>query len=398
MQMTAPRLFRTEIPTLGRRLVSRRSAAASGLLALVLAACAGQKPSGPPPAPPAVEVTPVTFRALRQWDDFTGRLEAVQNVEVRPRVAGYIDKVRFQDGAPVRRGEILVEIDPRPYQDEVDRLDAAVKRGEAQATLARSDADRAERLMRQNAIAQGELERFSATASSAGADVEAAKAALKAARLNLEFTKVVSPIDGRVSKAVITRGNLVTPASLLTTVVSEAPIYAAFNADEQAFLKYAGGQRGKGGAVLVGLATETGFPHRGHLAFLDNAVDAGSGTISARALLDNADRALTPGLFARVRLVSSAVQTVALVPEGALGTDLGKRYVLVVDATRHVQMRPVVLGPSTGLLRIVTTGLRPGDQIVTAGLQKVKPGDAVTPHTSAPTIGPAELADLETVQ
>ncbi|THD50533.1 MAG: efflux RND transporter periplasmic adaptor subunit [Phenylobacterium sp.] len=396
--MTAPRLFRTEIPTLGRRLVSRRSAAASGLLALVLAACAGQKPSGPPPAPPAVEVTPVTFRALRQWDDFTGRLEAVQNVEVRPRVAGYIDKVRFQDGAPVRRGEILVEIDPRPYQDEVDRLDAAVKRGEAQATLARSDADRAERLMRQNAIAQGELERFSATASSAGADVEAAKAALKAARLNLEFTKVVSPIDGRVSKAVITRGNLVTPASLLTTVVSEAPIYAAFNADEQAFLKYAGGQRGKGGAVLVGLATETGFPHRGHLAFLDNAVDAGSGTISARALLDNADRALTPGLFARVRLVSSAVQTVALVPEGALGTDLGKRYVLVVDATRHVQMRPVVLGPSTGLLRIVTTGLRPGDQIVTAGLQKVKPGDAVTPHTSAPTIGPAELADLETVQ
>ncbi|WP_293373199.1 efflux RND transporter periplasmic adaptor subunit [Phenylobacterium sp.] len=378
--------------------MSRRSAAASGLLALVLAACAGQKPSGPPPAPPAVEVTPVTFRALRQWDDFTGRLEAVQNVEVRPRVAGYIDKVRFQDGAPVRRGEILVEIDPRPYQDEVDRLDAAVKRGEAQATLARSDADRAERLMRQNAIAQGELERFSATASSAGADVEAAKAALKAARLNLEFTKVVSPIDGRVSKAVITRGNLVTPASLLTTVVSEAPIYAAFNADEQAFLKYAGGQRGKGGAVLVGLATETGFPHRGHLAFLDNAVDAGSGTISARALLDNADRALTPGLFARVRLVSSAVQTVALVPEGALGTDLGKRYVLVVDATRHVQMRPVVLGPSTGLLRIVTTGLRPGDQIVTAGLQKVKPGDAVTPHTSAPTIGPAELADLETVQ
>ena len=364
-------------------------------VALLLAGCgASAKAPSPAPPPTGVEVAPVTFRALRQWDDFTGRLEAIQNVEVRPRVGGFIDTVAFADGAHVRQGQVLFSIDPRPFKAEVDRLAGALQAARARAALARSDADRAKRLIDQQAIAQGEFDRLDAQAKSADADVAAARAALAAAQLNLGFTRVVSPIDGRVSKALITRGNLVSTTSLLTTIVSDGPIYASFNADEQTFLKYAGAQRGEGGPVFMGLMTEDGYPRRGRLHFLDNAVDARSGTINGRALFDNADGRLTPGLFARVRLVSDSAQTVALVPEEALGTDLGKRFVLVLDARNHVQYRPVTLGPAVGELRIVRSGLNAGDQVVTAGLNKVKPGDPVTPTRVAAPITPAEEAGL----
>ncbi len=232
-------------------------------------------------------------------------------------------------------------------------------------------------------------------ARSAKADVVAAEAALRLAQLNLSFTRVVSPIDGRVSRAVITRGNLVGTTDLLTTVVSETPIYASFNTDEQTYLRYAAAQRGGEGPVYMGLMTENGFPHEGKLHFLDNALDARSGTISGRAIFDNADGAFTPGLFARVRLVSREAHPAALVPEQALGTDLGKRYVLVLGQGDRVQYRPVTLGAAVGELRIVTAGLTPGERIVVTGMQKVKPGDKVRPLTVPTPLAGAELAAVQ---
>jgi multidrug efflux system membrane fusion protein len=370
--------------------------AAAVLGALVLAGCgAAAQTAAPAGPPPAVGVAEVSFKPLRQWDDFTGRLEAVDSVALRPRVAGEIIAVAFQDGAKVHKGELLFQIDPRPFLAEVDRLDSEAERARAKAQLAAADSDRGQRLLAQEAVAKEEAERLVSEARSAKADLGAAEAALRTAKLNLSFTRVVSPIDGRASKAMITRGNLVTTSDLLTTLVSDGPIYATFNTDEQTYLKYANAQRGGQGPVYMGLMTEAGFPHQGKLHFLDNAVDAHSGTISGRAVFDNADGAFTPGLFARVRLVSRDVQSVALAPEQALGTDLGKRYVLVLGAGNHVQYRPVTLGRAVGEYRIILAGLQPGEKIVTSGLQKVKPGDVVTPQISAAAITTAELAALQ---
>jgi len=366
------------------------------LSTLLIAGCeAAAQSSAPAAPPPAVTVAPVSFRPLRQWDDFTGRMEAVNSVEVRPRVAGQIVATPFADGAHVRKGQLLFQIDPRPFQAEVDRLAAQVDQAKAKADLAVADDGRSQRLLAQNAVAKEEAERLTSEAKSARADLGAAEAALRTAQLNLSFTRVVSPIDGRVSRAMITQGNLVSTADLLTTVVSDGPMYATFNTDEQTYLKYAEAQRGGEGPVYLGLMTETGFPHEGKLHFLDNAVDARSGTIAARAVFDNADGAFTPGLFARVRLVSRQSQEAALVPEQALGTDLGKRYVLVLGKADTVQYRPVTLGRAVGEFRVVTAGLQPGDEIVISGLQKVKPGDRVNPVHTQTTVTSSVLAAVE---
>ncbi len=365
---------------------------------LALAGCGAAAQSPPPaPPPPSVSVATVEFRPLPQWDDFTGRLEAVDTVDLRPRVSGQITETLFADGARVHKGQALFQIDPRPFQAEVDRLDAEVQRAKARAQLAAADDGRAQRLVAQNAIAKEEAERLTSEARSAQADLGAAEASLRAAELNLSFTRVASPIDGRVSKALITRGNLVTPTDLLTTVVSDTPIYASFNTDEQTYLKYASAQRGDAAPVYLGLMTEQGFPHVGKLHFLDNAVDAHSGTISGRAVFDNTGGAFTPGLFARIRLVSRDVKPVALAPEQALGTDLGKRFVLVLGAGNRVEYRPVTLGRGVGEYHIVLSGLQPGDRIVVSGLQKVKPGDVVAPQPSTSRFNTADLASLSPV-
>ncbi|MDB5446498.1 MAG: efflux transporter, family, subunit [Phenylobacterium sp.] len=367
--------------------------AAALLGTLMLAGCgASAQTSAPAAPPPVVQVTPVVFKSLPQWDDFTGRLEPVDSVALHPRVSGEIVAATFAEGARVRKGQLLFQIDPRPFQAEVDRLRAEAERARAKAQIAASDDGRGQRLLAQQAIAREEAEQLTSAAKSARADLQAAEASLRAAELNLSFTRVISPIDGRVSRAMITRGNLVSPTDLLTTVVSDSPIYAAFNTDEQTYLKYAGAQRGGGGPVYMGLMTESGFPHRGKLQFTDNAVDAHSGTISGRAIFDNADGAFTPGLFARVRLISGKSEPVAVAPEQALGTDLGKRFVLVLGPGDHVQYRPVTLGRAIGQYRIITSGLAPGERIVTAGLQKVKPGDLVTPQPAAAGAN-LELAD-----
>ena len=361
----------------------RPAAQASVLLlsAALLAACGkeAQSQTANPPPPPKVQVTGVVVQDLRQWDDVTGHLEAIDSVGVRPRVGGFIDDVRFKEGAKVRKGDVLFQIDPRPFQAEVDRLAAEVERAKAKAVLALADGERGQRLIAQNAVARSEFERLQAEAAQAKADVAASQAALRTAQLNLEFTRVISPIDGRVSKALITRGNLVTTADLLTTVVSDGKIYASFDTDEQTYLKYAGAQRDQPAPVELGLMTEDGFPHQGTLQFLDNALDPKSGTINGRAVFEDPDGKLTPGLFARIRLMSNATEKVALAPERALGTDLGKRYVLVVDAKNAVEYRSVALGPAVGDMRVIRQGLVQGDRVVVSGLQKVKSGDTVDP-------------------
>jgi membrane fusion protein, multidrug efflux system len=344
----------------------------------LLAGCGGEaKTAAAPPPPPNVEVTPVAFKELRQWADVTGHLEAIDSVGIRPRVGGFIDEVRFKEGAKVRKGDVLFEIDARPFQAEVDRLTAEVERSRAKSVLAIADNERGQRLIKENAIAKNEFERLQSDSAAAKADLSAAQAALRTAQLDLEFTRVVSPIDGRISKALITRGNLVTTADLLTTVVSDGAVYASFNTDEQTYLKYAAAERGSGAPVELGLIDEDGFPHHGKLQFLDNTVDARSGTINGRAIFDDEGGKLTPGLFARIRLLSATPETVALTPERALGTDLGRRYVLVVDGENTVEYRPVTLGAAVGELRIVTSGLKPGDSVIVSGLQKVKSGDKV---------------------
>jgi multidrug efflux system membrane fusion protein len=375
--------------------------------AAVLAACGAQAKQEAAPPPAQVTVTDVAFKSLRQWDDFTGRLEAIDTVEIRPRVGGYVDGARFQEGARVHKGQVLFEIDPRPFQAEANRASAEVARAKAQWDLTIVNRERGRRLIEQNALAQSEFDRLSSEEKAAQANLAAANAALQTARLNLEFTRVVSPIDGRVSKALITRGNLVTQADLLTTVVSDTPIYAAFNADEQTFLKYAAAERGKQSPVYMGLMTEDGYPHMGKLSFIDNAMDAKSGTISGRAIFANADGRFTPGLFARIRLVSDASQTVALAPDRAVATDLGKRFVVVVSKDNKAEYRPVEIGPLAGNLRIIRQGLKPGDRVIVGGLQKVKPGDTVNPVTIKTDItadlgqleaGPQRVALADTVQ
>ena len=354
-------------------------------LTLALAACARSQASGPQAAPPAPEVTVATVIAkpLRDFEEFTGRLQAVDSVEIRPRVAGFIDSVQFTEGARVKKGQLLFRIDPRPFQAEVNRLTAELRRARAQSSLAASNHQRGERLVSQKLISQQDFDQLATAAASANEDIGAAAAALEAARLNLEFTEVRSPIDGRVSRALITAGNLVSNTSVLTTVVSDDPVYAYFDADEQTYLKFAprGGDRAQEAkdSVFMGLIDEDGYPHTGRLDFVDNQVDPESGTIRGRAVFDNKDGRFTPGLFARIKLVSGNVRDTILIDERAVGTDLGKKFVLALKADNTLEYRPITLGASVDGLRVVSSGLAANDVVVINGLQHVKPGIAVKP-------------------
>ena len=362
----------------------------------LIAGCAARAQSeAPQPPPTQVTVAQVAFKSLRSWDEFTGRLEPIDQVQIRPRVGGYIDSVRFKEGAEVRKGQVLFQIDPRPFQAEVNRLDAEVAASRAKLELAAANRERGQRLVDQAALARSEFDRLVSEERAAHAALEAAQASLSSARLNLEFTRVTSPIDGRVSRAAITPGNLVTSADLLTTVVSENPIYVSFNADEQTYLKYSGAGRDTPGPVYLGLMTEDGYPHKGRLTFVDNAMNANSGTINGRAVFENTDRRFTPGLFARVRLVSDRAEQAALVPDRAVAADLGKRYVLVLSAHNTAEYRPVTTGPRVGDFRIIRAGLKPGDVVVTAGGSKVKPGQTVVPVRMALKLPEAALAQIE---
>lgn len=338
------------------------------------------------PAPIEVTVAEVITRPLADRDEFTGRLEAVNSVELRPRVGGYIESVSFTEGSRVQKGQLLFQIDPRPYRAEVARLTAEQQRAKAQAQLAAGNRDRAQRLLDQNAIAREEYDRLATEAAATAANVGAVDASLDVARLNLEFTRITAPISGRVSRAMITAGNLVSSADLLTTLVSDDPIYAYFSADEQTYLRYAS-RNGSGGAsgnsVHMGLTNEQGYPRPGKLDFIDNRLDPGTGTIRGRAVFANPDGALTPGLFARVRLVAEESRERILIDDRAIGADLGKKFVLVLAPENRIEYRGITLGAAVDSLRIVESGLNKGDVIVVNGLQHAKPGEQVTPVRTA---------------
>ncbi len=362
-----------------------------GCATLFLAACSK---SGGPQAPPApqVSVAQVIEKRVKDWDEFTGRLQAVETVEIRPRVSGYIDKVAFTEGSLVKRGALLFVIDPRPYQAENDRAAADLKRNGTALDLSRIELTRVQRLKDSGAVSQEELDQRKSTVAQAEANVAGSKAALEAAALNLNFTKVTSPIDGRVSRAEVTRGNLVTGGSnggtLLSSVVSMDPIYLYFDADEQSYLRYTQmarsgerpSSRDSGNPVQVGLANEEGFPHAGTVDFVDNQLNPQTGTIRARAVLQNKDRQFTPGMFARVQLLGSGEYSAILIDDRAVNTDQSQKYVLLLGANNQIEYRKVKLGRVIDGLRVVREGLKSGDVIVVNGAQRVHPGMTVTPQ------------------
>lgn len=379
------RLLLHELPPADLR---RRAIHASFVAALAVAALlflAGCSKPQPAPPPPEVTVAPVVNRQVAEWDEFTGHFEARQMVEVRARVSGFIQRVAFREGALVREGDPLFVIDPRPYDAEVARADAILEQARTQAQLATVELERAKRLVGTQAISREELDARTSGVAEASANVRAAEAALRTARLNLEWTTVRAPISGRVGRAQITVGNLVQAGpSVLTTLVSVDPIYVYFDTDEQAYLRYVRtfGSSASGTAarrpVQIALAGETGFPHEGTLDFVDNRVDPSAGTIRLRAVVSNGSGRFTPGLFARVRLASSAPHPAMLVQDQAIGTDQDRKFVLVLKGDSTVEYRPIQVGRLVDGLRVVDSGLTAGDHVVINGLLRVRPGMRVT--------------------
>lgn len=349
---------------------------------------AHSKPSAP--SAPEVSVAEVICKQLGDSDEFTGRLEAVHVVEVRPRVSGYLQKVNFKEGAIVQQGVVLFEIDPRPLQADVDKLTGDLAQARADLARANSDFQRAERLRNNDGMSIEEYDRRSSARGSAEAKIASTEAALRGAQLNLDFTKVLAPITGRVSRAEITEGNLVEAGAAqvkpLTTLVSVDPIYAYFDVDERTYLKYAQVTKNRGSAshdvqteALMGLADETGFPHVGRVNFVDNQINSTTGTIRLRATFPNKNFALTPGLFTRIRLEGGAKYNGCLAKDEAIVTDLNQKYVFVLGKNNTLEYRPVKLGPMADGLRVVREGVHEGDVIVVNGLQRVRPGAPVSP-------------------
>ena len=384
-------------------MTARWIAAPSSLwLTVVVSGCGDPPP--PPPQAPAVTVATVPEREITEWDEFTGRLEAVNTVDIRPRVSGYIRRVAFDEGNGVRKGQLLFEIDPRPYQAELARAEAELERARNATALAGREVDRAQRLVEAQAISREEFDTRTTAHAQGDAGVRAAEAAVATARLDLEWTQVRSPITGRVSRAEVTAGNLVQAgppdATLLTTVVSLDPIYVYFEGDEQTYLKYAAlarngsrpNSRDTRSPVHLGLANEEGFPHQGYVDFVDNQLNPEAGTIRLRGVFANSDHQFTPGLFARIRLVGSGMYPAKLVLDRAIGTDQDKKFVLVLKPDSTVEYRPVQLGRLVDGFRVISSGLEPGERIVINGLQRVRPGMKVTPTVAEMTADSSALA------
>ena len=356
------------------------------LLIVQLSGCDDGVAQNAPPPPPEVSAAPVLIKPVSQWDSFNGRVEAVQSVQLRPRVSGYIESVNYREGEEVKKGQVLFTIDDRSYRAALEQAKAELARARSQASLARSESGRSEKLIGSQAISREVWEQRRSAASQAQADVLAAEAAVDMAQLNLDFTRVTAPIDGQASRAMITAGNLVTAgdsASVLTTLVSQQSMYVYFDVDENTFLHYQAmarqGQQRHALPVEIALVGEQGYPHQGKVDFLDNQLTASTGTIRMRALLDNQQRQFTPGLFARVRLPGSAQFEAVLIDDKAVLTDQDRKYVYVVDSDGKAQRRDIQPGAMVDGLRIVKSGLESGDRVIIAGLQKVfMPGMPVT--------------------
>ncbi|AGN88058.1 MULTISPECIES: efflux RND transporter periplasmic adaptor subunit [Enterobacteriaceae] len=364
-------------------------------LSVLLVGCDNGVAQNAVPQAPAVSAADVVVKSISQWDSFNGRIEAVESVQLRPRVSGYIDKVNYTDGQEVKKGQVLFTIDDRTYRAALEQAQATLARAKTQASLAQSEANRTDKLINTHLVSREEWEQRRSAAIQAQADIRAAQAAVDAAQLNLDFTKVTAPIDGRASRALITSGNLVTAgdsASVLTTLVSQKSVYVYFDVDESTYLHYQNLARSGQGAssnhlalpVEIGLVGEDGYPHQGKVDFLDNQLTPSTGTIRMRALLDNAQRQFTPGLFARVRLPGSAEFKATLIDDKAVLTDQDRKYVYIVDKDGKAQRRDITPGRLAAGLRIVQKGLNPGDKVIVDGLQKVfMPGMPVNAKTVA---------------
>ncbi|MCB5947246.1 MULTISPECIES: efflux RND transporter periplasmic adaptor subunit [Enterobacter] len=376
---------------------SHLSALGAMLLSVLLVGCDNSVAQNAAPPAPAVSAADVVVKSISQWDSFNGRIEAVESVQLRPRVSGYIDKVNYTDGQEVKKGEVLFTIDDRTYRAALEQAQANLARAKTQASLAQSEANRTDKLINTHLVSREEWEQRRSAAVQAQADIRAAQAAVDAAQLNLDFTKVTAPIDGRASRALITSGNLVTTgdtASVLTTLVSQKTVYVYFDVDESTYLHYQNLARSGQGAssnhtalpVEIGLTGEEGYPHQGKVDFLDNQLTPSTGTIRMRALLDNSQRQFTPGLFARVRLPGSAEFKATLIDDKAVLTDQDRKYVYIVDKEGKAQRRDITPGRLADGLRIVRQGLNPGDKVIVEGLQKVfMPGMPVNAKTVAMT-------------
>ncbi len=372
------------------------SALATG--AAIVSAVVGLQPldaEAKPPAAAAPAAIPISVAAVlqtevRAWDEFSGRLEAVDRVDVRSRVAGAVQSVHFAEGSLVKKGDLLITIDPAPYAAEVERAEALVASATARTSFTRSEQERAGRLWEEKAIAQRELDERINAGREAEASLRAAQAALRTARLSLGYTQVRAAVAGRIGKLEITTGNLVAAgpgAPILTTLVSVSPIYASFDVDERIVGKAIGQMSQNPGArklglipVQMGTSASDGTPYEGKLQLIDNQVDAKSGTVRVRAAFDNLDGSLMPGQFARIRMGEARSSKLMLVNERAIGTDQSKKYVLVVSADNKAEYREVTLGATANGLRVVTAGLKPGEQVVVAGLQHLRPGASVAPQ------------------
>ncbi len=380
-------------------------AATFALTLAVVAACSTQAQEPGAIAPAQVSVAPVVSRQIAPLDEFTGRVVAVETVELRPRVGGYIEKVNFSEGQEVAKGDVLFTLDDRSYRAELERTQAELSRARSRAALAASELARAQKLANAQAISTEELEQRRANTAQAASDVDAAQAQVALAALNLEFTRVRAPIDGLAGRALVTAGNLASPdATVLTTLVSLNPVHVHFEGDEQTYLRYNQAARDAGrpgvrearNTVRVGLAGEEGYPHEGVVDFLDNQVDPTTGTIRARAVLDNSDRAFTPGLFARVQLVGSTTTDTLLIDDKAVLTDQDRKYVYVLGADGTAQRKDVVLGRLVDGLRIVDSGLAVGDQVVVSGVQKIFfPGMPLAPQPAGGDAAAAAIASAE---
>jgi RND family efflux transporter MFP subunit len=350
--------------------------------------------------PEVVVATPVS-REITDYEDFTGQTDAFRTIDIRARVTGYLDKVNFQEGAEVAAGSVLFEIDPRPYQAEFEGAEAAVAQAQARFDRLESDLRRNTILFTKGTITQAQFDQITADQSEAAAALSAAKASLSLSKLNLEFTKVVAPIGGRVSRQFIDPGNLVMgDETILTRIVSQEPMYVYFDIDERTMLRLRRLVQNTVSSsvpqtdlpLFMGLADEEGFPHRGTINFEENRVEPGTGTLRVRAVFANPERLLTPGLFVRVRIPIGQPYRALLIPEQALGTDQGQKFVFVVGDKNEVEYRPVKVGALDDGFRVIPEGLALDERVVVSGLQRVRPGAKVQIKADEAPQGPGLAA------
>ena len=363
-------------------------------LALVLAVSAcgpsGKKQGAPPP--PRVTVAMPQEKEVREYEDLPGRVDAIEKVEIKARVAGYLNKVNFKDGAEVKKGDLLYSIDPREYQADVDSATAALQQAQAKYAQSQSDYERAKQLSKSTVIAKQELETQGTAVLEAAGGVRAAQAALARAQLNLEYTEIRAPINGKIGATNLTEGNFIEVGDALASIVSQSPVYVYFEAPERAILRWDKAVKSQSPdasltsrlRAQVGLLNEEGFPQEGKVNFSDNELNAGTGTLQMRAVLDNADRRLRVGLYARVRLSLDLPHKSLLVPERAVGVDQGQRFVYTVNAENKIEYRKVTTGQIYGGMLAITDGLQPDDRVVVEGLLALRPGLTVQPE-DAPT-------------